>query len=661
MMASEVERVRQSPVLMLITARSEFAPPWPDYAHVTRLSMTQLDRGDAVALVKHAARAHPLSAATMEKIVNRADGVPLFLEELTREELSHGGQIPDPLSARDVPATLQGFMLARIDGLDQSDKASAQAAAVIGRTFSHELLRMLEPCDPAELDAALDRLVAANLVFRHGTRPAATYLFKHALVQDAAYGTLPERKRRELHAGLAKILEARFAEVVATQPELLAHHHAGARNFARAVDYLITAAERALSRSAAVEAHAHCVNALELLSTLPQDQDRDRRELNVQIVLSRVWIATKGHTASEFLHALDRARALAEALDDQKTVALVIYGLWNVAWGKANYVEAGTHAQALLAWGQRCNDPDSTAFGHFVLGTGLMPAGELSDAARHFKEALQGARIELPGGHLMTWGGTIGRVAALASLHNCLFLSGQLRRAEKALHDAIAEAQNVSQLYARAIALNLICRAHALRRDAQSIQAPSAEMVQITGDQGYPQFGATALVFRGWALAMGGDPRAGLDLAIAGLDRCRALGFGCWLTHHLALLAECHWRAGDITAAQRTIVEAVDETERTGERVCEAELYRLDGELCRAVGGGVRRADYLFAKAIDIARERGARLLELRAATSLAHLHASNGRRAEALDALAPLYASFADARDIGEVYDAKVALEGLS
>jgi predicted ATPase len=463
-----------------------------------------------------------------------------------------------------------------------------------------------------------------------------------------------------LHAHIAGALEAHFPEIVASQPELLAHHSAEAGNPERAIHYFVAAAERALAQSATIEAGAHAEAAFALLARLPEDDERRRRELVVQMVRSRVAIATKGHTAPEYAQILLRAKELCEALSDGTTLCLVTYGLWNIAWGAADYRSAREHAATLLRYGERKHIPSCVAFGHFVLGTCLLPTGALRDAGKHVEAALRHRPIELPGGQIITWGGAIVQVSALGTLSDCQFLTGVPREAEATAREMAIEAREVPQLYARAIALNVICRTLALRRNAPELLQPAHEMVELTREQGYPQFAARAMVFRGWALAMTGEAAEGLRLARCGVEAARSIGFVCWLTVHLALLAECQASAGDAPAATATLDEALAFAAATEERVWEAELYRLKAEFRLAAGSAPRQAEELLQKAIATARARGAWLLELRAATGLARLRAARGRRAQARDPLTRALKGCSNTTEAAEISEAKAVLASL-
>jgi len=663
-----VEKVPRLPVLMLIAARPEFRPPWPGYAHVTMIALPRLGRDDAEALVGHAAGGKSLPEAVTTQILARTDGLPLFLEELTKTVLESGllqeraGQyeLRGPNPTPNIPKSLHGSLLERLDRLGPA-RDVAQIAAVIGREFPYELLRMVVATPESGLGAALDRIVASELVFGRGVPPLATYVFKHALVRETAYGMLPRVRRRQLHGAIARALEERFPDVVETQPELLGHHHAEAGSVSRAVAYLVTAGERSLLRSAITEALAHLTKALALLSAQPQDDARRRQELTVQVALSRAWVAKMGHTAPETFRALDRARELCELLGDQAHLPVVIYGQWQAAWGAGAHVAALGHAQAMLKWGERVNDPAGKTFGHFLLGVSSMLMGALSTARRHLETALALDCFESsPFGDLVTWRAGVIRPSGRFALCDCLFLLGWPAQAETVAGRAMIETDNISHNYARALALSRVCRMHALRRDARSLSATAAELLELSSEEGYPHFAANSMLFRGWALTLIGETVQGLELARSGIARCRAIGFLVWQSQLLAMLAECHAKSGDLESGLRALAEAMEVAEEKGERFYEPELHRLRGELYRDAGRDRREVEDCFVRALDAARRHEARLLELRAATSLARLMASQGRQDDARDALAPIYNWFTEGLDTDDLQSAKVVLDSL-
>ena len=352
-----IERLQRLPVLLLITYRPEFSPPWPAQPHVSALALSRLGRREGAALVERVVRDKPLPDEVAAQIVAKTDGVPLFVEELTKTVLELGllkdagdhYELAGPLPPLALPSTLHDSLLARLDRLAPV-KEIAQIGAALGREFSHALLAAVADRPEAELQAALDQLVAAELVYRRGTPPDVTYSFKHALVQDAAYGTLLKSRRQQLHAKIGSTLEERFPKTIDTAPELLAQHFTQAGQAERAIAYWRAAAQRASERSAHQEAVAHLGKGVELLRELPETQKRDRLELQLQISLGSVPVVIGGFAAAAAEEAYERARELAHKLDDQAELFTTTWGLWIVNQHRLRVNEGRALAKELLPW-----------------------------------------------------------------------------------------------------------------------------------------------------------------------------------------------------------------------------------------------------------------------------------------------------------------------
>jgi class 3 adenylate cyclase/tetratricopeptide (TPR) repeat protein len=653
-LALEIERAMRRKTLMIITARPGFQPPWADLAHVRQLTLSRLDHASSEELIGHVADGNRISEAVRRSVVERADGIPLFLEELTKEELREAPRPPARGEVPKIPETLEGLLLARIDGLGEQGKRVAQIGAVIGRSFSYELLRLVE-AEPG-LDAALARLTESELVFCRGAPPETSYVFRHALVQDAAYASLPRRRRRELHARVAQALEERFPDIVEMQPELLAHHHRKAGNWENAIDHLLRAAERALLRSAAADAQAQIAQSIELLPQLPDNGDRRRRELTAQMLLHRVAVMLSGRTSPAAAQALQRARQLCEALDDEQRLQALIFGQWYMAWSGALYRQARDHAEALMNWAKRHQSPAVETFAEYAVALCLLNAGSLEQARRHFQRAHALNHFDaLPGASLPGyWAEGIVRVSSLLQFQICLFLLGRFREAEKVAREAEVAEQLMSQSFGRAIGRLLASRNHALRRDPHKLLHTTAALCEA----GYPDFSGHAMVYRGWALSMTGEPAEGRRLARAGVEQVRAIGYRTWHSHMSILTAECEWRAGDAASALRTLAAGEAEVAETGECFLLAELHRLRGEIYWATRRRPAAAERSFGKAVEVARGQAAQLLELRAATSLARLWIETGRGRDARALLVPMIDAIEDSPNLADFTAAQAALE---
>ncbi|MEK0084011.1 AAA family ATPase [Benzoatithermus flavus] len=665
-----LERVAHLPVLVVITCRPEFVPPWASRAHIAALTLGRLERGAAAALVEQIAGDRVLPAAVHEQILTKTEGVPLFVEELTKTVLesglfgdaggrNEGSTGPLPLLA--IPATLQDSLLARLDRLAPV-KAVAQIAAVIGREFAYSLLAQVASLPEADLVQALDRLTRAELVLAHGTPPEATYSFKHALVQDTAYQSLLKSCRQQLHARIAQVLEERFSDVAETQPELLARHYRAAGQTEKAIAYWYKAGRRAMMQSAMLEAAAQLTQALELLEGLSPGSDRDRQEVDLQVTLGEALIATEGWAAPQVGRAYGRARELCaeEARLPQLLAALA--GLCTHHLHCSGTKVALEFAEELLHLAERRQQRWARAAGHRFLALSMIFNGELlPEALWHFERALAlyrpadltsavyPARVD-------------SRVLCPAFTALILQWQGYPERALARSREALATAYELGHAYTTSQALFLNCWFHRIRGDVAIVRERAAALVELATEHGFPTWLASGMVFRGWALAARGEIAAGIAEMRQGLARYRAVGSLLVQPHSLGLLAGVITRAGNSTEALVLLAEALAIVDRMEERWFEAELHRLMGEaLLQIAIPNAAAAEACFRKAIAVAQAQGTRWWELRAATSLARLWATQGERRKGHDLLAPIYGWFTEGFDMPDLQEARALLDEVA
>ena len=658
-----VERTSAMRLLLVIVARPEFVPPWPEYSYLTTLALSRLSSSDSALLIHQAAGSRRFPAAIEADIIARAEGVPLFVEELTKSALENsadGGNGAalgsSAAGTAPIPSRLHGILLARFDRLDRS-KAVAQAGAVIGREFSFELLRLIADLDEPALLGALDELVSSGLAFRRGPRPQATYVFKHALVRDAAYGMLLRERRQTLHRDVARAYEESLPEAAQAQPELLAYHWRQAGDPIKATGYLLIAAERALQRSATPEALSQLAQARELISNLGE-RDRPQFELKLEMSMARAFLAARGYTAPETREAYRRAREQCEVLGEEAQLPLIIHGQWLVAWIAADHHAALERARELYLWGERNHDQVGLAMGDSDIGMTLVTLGRLVEARNHLEQALKINKFALPGRQPFVASDADGRISALSFMQNCLLLLGFPDKAKAAADEAASlDPQN---LYSRALAAVRMLRMHIFARDPAAVAESGRAIVRLSQEQGYPHIVATAMIYTGWAQAQLGDVEVGLDACRRGLAQLQSIGGVCWWPFLLALLAECYLQAGDLDQVAACIAQCLQSVETTGECLWEPEIYRLKGKLLEQ-GGDADAATACFAAGLHRSRARGAKLLELRAARNLADLLARGGQPTEARAALAPVYESFTEGFDFIDLREAKALLDSLS
>jgi predicted ATPase/class 3 adenylate cyclase len=662
------DRVRALPVLLLVTYRPEFTPGWAHHAHATLLTLNRLGRRQVAAMVKRITGGKPLPDAVLEQITARTDGMPLFVEELTKAVLESGlvndegdrygleGSLP-PLA---IPPTLRDSLTARLDRLAPV-KEVAQIGAVIGREFEYELLAVVAPLGEAGLRQAMDQLVEAELVFRRGAPPDATYSFKHALVQDAAYGSLLRSRRRQIHARVAAALEEHFPDRAEAQPELLAHHWMEAGLAEKAIEYRRKAGQRAMARSAMAEAVAQLTLALELLAGLPAGPDRDRKELDLRVTLGGALVAAKGLGAPEVGKAYARARELCAGEADAPELLAVLSGLFGHHQHASGVHAALEIAAELLRSGERQRDTAGQAMGHRCLGAASLFGGRLSAALAHFEQALTLYGTADRASPVFLWASDT-RVACLSFTSSILLWQGYPDQAVARSRAALAAAEELGHAHTTSHALYLSCWFHQVRGDVGTVRERASAAMSLAAEHGFPLWASSATVLHGWVLAAEGEVAAGVARMRQGLAAHGPVGMQLQRPYFLGLLADVLTRAGDCAEALDLLAQALAIVERSEERCMEAELHRLNGEVLLALSP-VRwaEAEACYHRALAAARGQAARLWELRAAVGLARLWRGQGRLGEGHDLLAPVYGWFTEGFDTPDLKDAKALLDKLA
>jgi class 3 adenylate cyclase/predicted ATPase len=646
-----VERVRTLPVLLLLTFRPEFQPPWTGQAQVTMLAINRLDRHDRTALVEQIAGGKPLPSEVIDQIGDRTDGVPLFIEELTKSVLESG------VPAVGIPTTLHDSLMARLDRL-ASVRRVAQIGAAIGREFSYPLMRTVSRLPEDELQTALGRLVTSELVFQRGTPPDAVYAFKHALVQDAAHSSLLRNARQQLHAQIAEALEAHSPELMDGQPELLAQHYAEAGLIEKSVAYWGKAGHRSVTRSAMVEAAAQFQKALDQLSLLPDGRERQRHELEFRSALGAVLIAVKGQGAPETGHAYARARELWEQLGSPSEFLQVPYGQARYHAHRGEFGLALRLDEDLLHLSRQRNDSAGLVLGHLSSGRTLTFAGSFTLSRSHLETTLA---LYDPISHrsLVHQAGTDPQVASQTLLAIVLFCLGFPDQALARSKAAVAEARRLAHPPSLGVSLTWGTILPWLVGDQAVLDERANQLVAMATEQGFPVWRAHGTIYRGWVKVKNGDVTEGLSLLRSGAAASRATGNELWLPHYIALLAGACEFAAQIEEAVTLLDDALQIVERSGERWFAAELNRHKGELLLHQGHS-EASEELYRKAFSIAEEQEAKLWELRAAASLARLRRDQGSRTEARDLLAPVYDWFTEGFGTQDLKEAKALLDEL-
>ena len=654
-----IDRAATLRVLMILTFRPEFTPPWVGRPHVTLLSLNRLPPRHRAEMIAHVGGGTTLPKEIADQIIDRTDGVPLFIEELTKSVLE-SGWMTGAGNHLAIPTTLQASLLARLDRLAPTREV-AQIAATLGRQFSHELISAVADMPPARLDGALDQLVRAELIFRRGTPPDAEYTFKHALVQDAAYSTLLRARRQQLHARIVRVLEEQFPGTGETQPELLAHHCTRAGLIEKGVTYRHRAGRHAMARSAMIEAVAQLAQGLELLADLPAGDERDHLELDVQVALGAAFAATKGFAALEVGRAYERARELCRQGTDHPELPAVLWGLYVYHLHRSGVHAAYDVAEELLRLAEQRGDPAACAVGHRSLAVGAMHRGNQQLALAHFELALAlYDRIDHQSPVFLSVSNI--RVASLNFIPLLLLWRGEIDQAIIRSRAALAAAEELGDAYTLSHVLHLNCWLNQHLGDSTTVRERAEAAMKLTAEHGFSLWEVCAAFWYGWALAASGEVTAGSAQMRSAIAAGKGLGAVNQVPFLLGLLADIRTQAGDPTEARDLLTEALGIVDRTQERWFEAELHRLRAEALLASSPcHSAEAEASLRHALAVAREQETKFWELRVATSLARLWRDHGKRTDARHLLAPIYRWFTEGLDTRDLKEAAALLAELA
>jgi class 3 adenylate cyclase/predicted ATPase len=685
-----LEQIPTTRVFSILTFRPEFTAPWSPRSYFTQLTLNRLGRPYVEAMVEKVTSGKSLPADIVQQIVTKTDGVPLFVEELTKMVLesglvreengryvgTHGGASIPPLA---IPSTLQDSLMARLDRLAPV-REIAQLGSALGREFSYELLQAVSSMDDASLQQGLRQLVEAELVYQRGLPPHATYLFKHALIQDTAYQSLLKSRRQQLHQQIAQVLAEQFPETVETQPELLAHHYIEAGLKEQAIPYWQKAGQRASQRSANVEAIVHLSKGLELLKMQPDTTERSQQELRLQLALGVPLMATKGYSAPEVEQTYARSRELCQQSGETPQLFPALFGLVAFHLVRGEFQTARDLSEQLLRLAQSVQEPALLVSARHALGQALFFQGELVSAREHLA---RGIAVYDPQQHhsLALLYGTDPGAHCLLFIAQVLWHLGYPDQALKRVYEALSLAQKFAHPFNLAFALNTVAAIHQFRREIEATQKRAEETIALCIDQGFALVLAIGTIRRGWALVQLGQGEAGTTQIRQGIDAHKACGAILGRSYYLLQLAEAYGKAEKVEEGLTLLAEALELIDKGG-RVLEAELYRLKGELTlqqanqkskgkrkkgvrssspQPPSGAEREAEQCFLKAIEVAQRQQAKSLELRATVSSARLWQAQGKRSEAHHRLSEIYNWFTEGFDTKDLQEAKGLIEELS
>jgi class 3 adenylate cyclase/predicted ATPase len=631
-----LERVRQARVMILLTSRpEEFRWPWSGVLAANRLVLSRLSPPESERMISEVARRRALPSELVEEVAARSDGIPLFVEELTRavleseviEEHADRYDLVGPLEARHVPNTIQGSLSARLDRLADS-KRIAVVASALGRSFSYEMIRAVVDSSDADLEKHLRRLVEADLLHVEGKLPDAHWTFRHALIREAAGASLLTKESRALHARIARVLLERFPEAASSAPEVVAEHFKRGALPAPAVDHYRLAGERALAKAANREAIEHLRAAIGLLPLLPEPE-RPRSELDLQLLLFPALAAIKGWGSSDVDTACHRARELCESLGDRENLLPALWGVWTVHFLRGNLNPAVVVAGQVLDMALSSKDPLLLVLGHHAMGFTRFFRGELSEATRHAEAGI--ALFDLAQERFIVERFQFSSTLALRVFRAAsLWLLGHPKEAERELAEAEAFTRSLGHAPSTAFFLSFANYFGLYSSDYPRVLRAATEMLRLSEEQGFKLWTAVAKVYRGWARAGLDEPEGGLEEMRLGLELFRKTDSALTLVHILVGLAQTLQRAGLPDEALQALREGRAYAETHAEHLLEPELHRLEAEILIAARRGEEKAaEIALRRAIELARSQRAAALEQRAADTLMRLFRAQGREAD--------------------------------
>ncbi|MES5482385.1 adenylate/guanylate cyclase domain-containing protein [Bradyrhizobium sp. INPA03-11B] len=661
-----IDRLKNLRVLLIITYRPEFDPPWTEKPYIAVVHLNRLGQDESKAIVDRVSGDALLPAGIRQDIIERTDGIPLFVEEMTKAVLEAGEQGAERTAASilspsvAVPPSLHASLMARLDRLGSLAKEVAQVGAAIGREFSYELLLSVAQRNSAELNGALDQLVSAELIFRRGLPPDAEYTFKHALVQDAAYSTLLRAPRQELHARIARVLEQLSPEHGSIDPELLAHHFTKAGQAEIAISYWLKAGRRAAERSADEEAVRHLGRGREMLMTLPDSTQKDRQELDFQLALGTPLAAQHGYGNPLVGAARDRAIALCEKLGDTQRLLPSLYGQYAYCIASGRIAKALEYSERCQALAAHTGDRLARLIAHRAMGVSLLEIGGFEAARAQLEEILAIDKDEMDQSLSVLYV-TDPHASGFAYLALSLWVLGYPDQAiaarQKAIKHALdanhANTSGVVSIYAGAQLSALLGKMEDVKSYVEDLNARLGSRV--------PHWAISCgQILRGWAIGYAEQLEDGITLMKQGIHAAeQQVRFHS--PHYHSLLAILQARAGDMQDSLSAIRRAKELIVETGEYLWHADVLRIEGELRLLFGASAKEAEASFTQALEVARKQRAKSFELRAAMSMARLWRDQGKRDKARELLAPAYSWFTEGVDTLDLKQAQALLAELA
>ena len=667
-----IKQLSMQRILILLTFRSDFNRPWGNHPNLTHIQLCNLVRKQTIAMIEKIVGGKALPSQVLQQVVARTDGIPLFVEEFTKMVLESGllreredrYELTGVLPSLAIPTTLQDSLMARLDRLGPA-KEVAQLGSTLGREFTYELLSSISPLDERVLQRELTRLVEAGLIDQQGTDHAigTKYTFRHPLIQETAYQLLLKSTRQQYHQQIAQVLTEQFPKTAETQPGLLAYHYTEAGLNELAIGFWQRAGQRAIERSANVEAIGHVTRGIELLKTLTDSRKRSQHELILQTTLGPALIATKGYAAPEVESAYTRARELCRQLGETPQLFPVLFGLWLFYLVRGKLQEARTLGEQITELAQSVKNRTFLLEAHRALGATLYYLGELEEAQACLEKgiALYNSQQHQSPAFLHYWSLADPGMTCLSYSAAILWFLGFPDAARERVRQALRLANELARPFSKVVALHFAALIYQCCGEGQAVQESAGAEIAIAVESGFPLWAAGGTVLRGWALAERGQSKKGIAQMHQGLLDWQATGAEMLRPYFLGLLAEAYGKAGLAGEGFTVLTEAWEIVHRNGEYLYESELYRLKGELMLMQGEAETDVEKCFRQAITVAQSKSAKSLELRGVMSLSRLWQRQGKKVEAQMLLQEIYDWFEEGFDTADLKDAKALLDELS
>jgi class 3 adenylate cyclase/predicted ATPase len=655
-------------VFLIMTYRPEFVPTWSGKSYHNQVNLNRLSNRESLAMVSNLLGTEEVDTDLEELILNKAEGIPFFIEEFVKslgdlgflERTDGKCHLAKAVKELTIPVTIQDMIMARIDSMPESAKELLRTGSVIGREFTHELIRAVTALSEQELLTHLSLLKDSELVYERGIYPGSTYIFKHALTQEVGYGSLLSKIKKELHGSIGRTLEEIHRDRIEEFCEMLAHHYSKCDDIEKALEYLFKAGEKAKRNYANDAAIAYFTKGLELLKSLPETHERAKQELDFQIALGVPLIAIKGNAAQEVETTYIRARELCEQIADNSQLFQVLVGLRRVYFARGESVRAHELGEQLHAL---CPDLENSAHlsrAYIMLAETLYSLGEFAQVREQCKKVIGLCDPEQQRTQLLLYG-TDALVVSWILEACALWHLGYPDQALKMSNEGLARAQDLSHPFNLAYAFFFSATVHQFRREVHVVRERAEALIQFANEQAFPLWKAWGTFLHGWALVEQGDRNEGIAQMRQALKDCSSMEILWFSTYSLALLAEAHSKAGQAKEGLIVLGEALERAHKSGERLHEAELYRINGELLLMQGAAEPKVEECFHQALEVTRNHNAKALELRAAMSLSRLWQKQDKKEDARTVLEQVYGWFTEGYETADLKEAKALLEALS